>query len=560
MRRLIEAGRALVAELDPAAVLERVLVEARKITGARYAALGVLDEDRRRLQQFLTSGIDEETQLAIGDLPSGRGVLGVLIEEPQVLRLSDVGSHPASYGFPPGHPPMRTFLGAPIVVRGTAWGNLYLSEKEGGKEFSPEDEDAVSILAHWAATAIDNARLFDDSERRREEAEHAVRSLRAARDIADAIGGTSDLEGVLELIVKRGRALVDAQTILILLREGDDLVVAASAGRARGAAGHRIPIAGSTSGHVLEHGQPVRISDVEAQLRISPTAMGVEGAHTALLVPMMHRGSGLGVLTAFDRGGAGGSFSAVDEQVLRTFTSSAANAVAIKRSVEADRLRWAIAAADAERGRWARELHDETLQALGGLRVLLVSAQKGLTGPGKAQIGQAIEDVEVEIDNLRSIITDLRPSVLDDLGLLAAIEALLQRRRDTGLEIQSELLEAAELKALELTPDLEMSVYRFVQEALTNIAKHSEAQNAQVSLRIEEGELVAEVTDDGAGFDAEAATSGFGLAGMRERIYLAGGEMVVDSRPGEGTTVTARVPVGSQGAAVTDGPPSRLAG
>jgi len=273
--------------------------------------------------------------------------------------------------------------------------------------------------------------------------------------------------------------------------------------------------------------------------------MGVEGAHSALLVPMMHRGAGLGVLAAFDRGGTASSFSVDDEELLRTFGSSAANAVAIKRSVESDRLRSAIAAADAERGRWARELHDETLQALGGLRVLLVSARKSLSGDGTDQIDQAIEDVELEIDNLRAIITDLRPAVLDDLGLLAAIEALLERRRDTGLEIESDVVTPPELEALALTADLETSLYRFVQEALTNIAKHAHASTVRVSVRLESDELVAEIADDGVGFDPEAGTGGFGLSGMRERIYLAGGGLAIHSGVGSGTTVTARIPIPS---------------
>ncbi len=543
MRRLIEAGRMLVAELDPEALLERVLLEARKITGARYAALGVLGETRDSLERFLTSGIDEHTRREIGELPQGRGVLGVLIDEPVVLRLSDVGTHPRSYGFPPGHPAMRTFLGVPILVRDAVWGNLYLTEKEGGEVFTPDDEDAVIILAQWAAIAIENARRFDDTERRRDEAEHAVRALGAARDIADAVSGTAELDGVLELIVKRGRALIDAQTVLILLKDGDDLIVAAAAGRAPDAAGHRIPIDGSTSGHVLLHGEPLRIADVDAQLRISAGTLGVEGAHTALLVPITHRGTGLGVLAAFDRGRAGASFSATDEQLLRTFAASAANAVTIKRSVESDRLRSAIAAADVERGRWARELHDQTLQALGGLRVLLASARKGLAGAGRAQLDQAIEDVELEIDNLRGIITDLRPAMLDDLGLLAAVESLLERRRDTGLEIESQLVEAADLAAGALTPELETSVYRFVQEALTNIARHAGATSARVSLRVDGNELVTEIEDDGMGFDTEAATSGFGLTGMRERIYLAGGELTIESGVGNGTTVRSRIPL-----------------
>lgn len=559
MRRLIDAGRALVAELDPAAVLDLVLKEAREITGARYAALGVLDEDRQHLKQFLTSGIDDHTKQAIGHLPSGRGVLGVLIEQPEVLRLRDVGEHAMSYGFPPGHPPMKTFLGAPIIVGGASWGNLYLTDKADGEEFTAEDEDAIRILAQWAAIAIDNARRFELTEQQRAQAEHALMSLRAARDIADSVGSGGELQRIFELIVKRGRALVDAQTVLILLRDGAELVVSAAAGRARSATGHRIPIAGSTSGQVLRRGEPLRLNDVDAQLRINPAALGVNGAHTALMVPMMHRGVALGVLTAFDRGGTRSSFSAADEELLRTFAASAANAVAIKRSVESDRLRAAIAAADDERRRWARELHDQTLQALGGLRVLLVSARKRLDGEGTAQIDQAIEDVEVEIDNLRGIITDLRPAVLDDLGLLAAVEALVERRRDTGLEIVSDLMPAAELEEAHLSSELETSVYRFVQEALTNVAKHSGAETVHVAVRLDAEELVAEIVDDGAGFDTGASTNGFGLAGMQERIYLIGGRLDIESQIGAGTKIAARIPLGN-GSPEQGIPFSQLAG
>jgi signal transduction histidine kinase len=271
----------------------------------------------------------------------------------------------------------------------------------------------------------------------------------------------------------------------------------------------------------------------------------VPDVHTALLVPMIHRGTGVGVLAAFDHGQEGGTFSDDDEQLLRTFASSAANAVVIHRSVEADRLRATITAADAERARWARELHDQTLQALGGLRVLLASAQRRNPAiAGEPAIGQAIEDIELETDNLRAIITDLRPSLLDDLGLGPAIEALLERRRVAGLEIAAEL----SLGADALDPELETTVYRLLQEALTNIVKHSQATRASVTVRVTDADVLVEVQDDGDGFDTEAQTSGFGLAGMNERVYLAGGSLDVESGPG-GTTVRARLPVSADGAA-----------
>jgi signal transduction histidine kinase len=548
-RRLLEVGRTLVAELDPEAVLDRILEEAREITGARYAALGVMNEERTELERFLTVGVDAATHRDIGELPHGRGVLGVLIEDPRPLRLPDVGRHPQSYGFPPGHPPMHAFLGVPIVIRGEAWGNLYLTEKQGGDEFNEADEEAAVILADWAATAIENARLYQSSEARRQQLERAVRGLEAARDIADAIGGVGDLEQVLELIVKRGRALVRARSsVLIMLREGDELVVAASAGHVTEARGHRVRIAGSTSGQVLERGRAQRITDVSSHLAIDPAQLGVPHARTALLVPMLHRGAPVGVLAAFDHGEDSGVFSADDELLLRTFAQSAANAVAIRRSVEADRLRSAIAAADSERSRWARELHDQTLQALGGLRVVLASALGRPDAATKDQaISQAIEDIELEIGNLRGIIMDLRPSLLDDLGLRPAIEALLDRRREAGLEIASELgLPDPPPGDTGVAPELETTIYRLVQEALTNVVKHAQATDVSVSVRLIDDEVIVEVSDNGVGFDTDALTRGFGLAGMRERVYLAGGTLRVESNH-PGTVVRARLPTDRSG-------------
>ena len=251
LARLIDAGRGLLSELDLETVLDRLLETAAELTGARYAALGILDDERRELDRFLTRGIDEETHRVIGDLPRGRGLLGVLIDEPRPLRLDDVGDHPRSYGFPPGHPPMRTFLGVPILIRGQAWGNLYLTEKAGGEPFTAEDEEAVIVLADWAAIAIDNARLYRDVAARREELERAVRGLQATAAIARAVGGETELERILELVVKRGRALVDAHDVLIMLRDGEDLVIAAGAGHVTIGDRARVPLSGSTAGEVL---------------------------------------------------------------------------------------------------------------------------------------------------------------------------------------------------------------------------------------------------------------------------------------------------------------------
>jgi len=545
LHRLIEAAKTVFGELSLEPVLDRILHEARELTGARYAALGILADDRKELQRFVTAGVDRATRRRIGPLPRGRGVLGVLIDDPCPLRLAEIEHHPESYGFPPGHPEMHTFLGTPILIRGEAWGNLYLAEKHDGEEFTPQDEDAVVALAQWAAVAIENARLHEATERRRTQLEHAVRALEAAREIAAAIGGVDDLDRVLELIVKRGRSLIGAQDLLlmILVPAGDDLAIIASAGRATQAHGRRLPICGSTAGDVLQLGQARRISDVAEELRIPPAELGLGDAHTALLVPMMHRGSALGVLAAFDHGREGGEFSANDERMFESFAQAAANAVAIKRSVEADRVRAAIAAADAERSRWARELHDETLQALGGLSVVLASTiGHGDAESKDAALRQAVEEVSSEIANLRKIIADLRPPLLEELGLIPAIEALLDRRRDEQLQIDSDLrLLPRGVNGTILSRELEATAYRLVQEAVTNVVKHARASHVQVSLGPDQGGVLVEVKDDGEGFDVDARSPGFGLAGMRERVTLTGGVFSVQS-DARGTVVRAHLP------------------
>jgi signal transduction histidine kinase len=538
LARLLEAGRGLMSELQIEAVLDRLLQLARELTGAQYAALGVLDADRVELARFITRGIDEETHRLIGDLPRGRGILGVLIREPKPLRLDDVMSDPRSYGFPVNHPPMHSFLGVPLLIRGESWGNLYLTEKAGGEQFDEGDEAAVMVLADWAAIAIENARLYESLETRSAELERAVRGFEATAAIAQALGTETSLDRVLELVVKRARALVEARSVVVMLREDDDLVLAAAAGQIAGGASHRIPVAGSTTGEVLQSERPRRIDDVDLQLRIPADRLGVLDASVALLVPLVYRGRALGVLVAFDRMSGDEGFSGDDEQVMRTFAASAATAVATARTVEEDRLRHSLQAAEAERRRWARELHDETLQALGGLNVLLKSAVRSEeTDVLRGAIADAAEHVSREIENLRSIITELRPAALDELGLAPALTTLVKRvATASGLEIAT----AIDIDR-RLAEEQETVAYRIVQESLSNVVKHAAATHVDVSVQSTNGELRIAVADDGRGFDPGVPRSGFGLVGMRERIDLAGGRLAIGPND-PGTRVEAVLP------------------
>ena len=533
---LLEAGRGLVAQLEVDAVLEELLRVACELTSARYAAIGVLDDDRRELRRFVTRGVDPAERERIGDPPRGHGILGELIRHPAPLRLDDVGDHPRSYGFPAHHPSMHTFLGVPVLIRGEPWGNLYLTEKAGGP-FDEADETAAVILADWAALAVENARLHEDAAYRRAEAERAVRRLEATAAIARAVGSETDLDRVLELIVKRGRALLDARSVLLLLVDGDQFHLAAGAGQVSTAAlGGRFPLADSAMGEVLFSGRPERLDDVAAD-----SNLGVSGAATALLVPLVYRNMPLGLLAAFDRFTGDPAFGDEEERLFLAFAASAATAVATARSVAEDRLRHSIASAEQERRRWARELHDETLQALGALQVLLSSAvRRGDSDALQQSVREAIDYIGTEIESLRTLITELRPAALDEIGLAPAIESLGGRLAAVeGLEVNVEVEVGGRLD-----PELETTVYRIVQEALTNIAKHARAERVRIDVALDYDVVRVEVTDDGRGFDPEARVEGFGLVGMRERVALAHGQLEIESAAGR-TVVRASLPVGA---------------
>jgi signal transduction histidine kinase len=532
LRRLIDVGRGLVAHLDLEAVLREVVEVARDLTGARYAAVGVLDENRRELDRFIYAGIDEETRAVIGELPRGRGVLGELIRDPAPLRLRDIGEHPRSYGFPPGHPQMRTFLGVPILVRGQAYGNLYLAEKPAG-EFDEADEEAVSILAQWAAIAIFNTRLYGQSEEERTLLERAVHALEASTEIARAVGGETRRERVLETIAKRTRALVGARSLLVLLRDGKRFDVVATAGECSAdLIGRAVTLESSTPEEALRV-----VQDLEA------------GARAVLLAPLDFRGKSLGAIVALDRLEEGPEFFAEDERLLNGAAASAASAVSTIESVTEERLRNSLMAAERERAHWARELHDSILQGLGARRVLLSSALKRGGTDLEEAVRAVIVDIKRDIDELRNLITELRPATLDQIGLSAALEDLADRALGgDSIDLAVDL----SIPSGQLEPEMETIVYRLAQEALTNVAKHSEADRVTLRVHASEGRVELFVSDDGRGFELDAKTDGFGLVGVRERVELAGGELEIESKPGLGSRVMASIPLSPAAAAAAE--------
>ncbi|MBS1895729.1 MAG: GAF domain-containing sensor histidine kinase [Actinobacteria bacterium] len=541
-RRLVEVGSTLLSELDLESVLRSVVEAAREVTGAGYAALGVLDEEGQELERFIYLGIDDETRREIGPLPRGRGVLGELIRHPQPLRVPDVESHPHAYGFPPGHPPMHSFLGVPVTIRGEVYGNLYMTEKADGAEFDADDEDSARTLATWAAIAIENARLYTNLSRREAEVGRALRRAETSADIARTVGGETDVDRVLDLVVKRARALVEAHSVLVLLRRKDRLAVAAQAGRV-GPDVEKLTI--PTDDAVFQAAMQERVSQhldqgtppSEARLRERL------GAEAALVVPLLFRGRAVGTLVALDRE-AGGDFDDEDLRLLQAFAATAAIAVGTAQSVEAGRLQQQVEVSEDERRRWAQELHDGVLQSLAAVRITLAAA---LQAPGEDRTDRleraaegTVEGLEEQITELSRLINDLRPASLERLGLPAALEALAEESSNRGdFEVATEIVFDADL-----TSDEERGVYRLVQEALNNVVKHAAANQVSVRVGTADGAVEIEVTDDGSGFDPSAGP-GRGLLGMRERTEMLGGSIALISAPGDGTTVRASLPLRS---------------
>jgi PAS domain S-box-containing protein len=410
--------------------------------------------------------------------------------------------------------------------------DLYARRKD-GTEF-PCEISLSTVATDNGMMALAAIRDITDRRRDRDELRRAVRRLQAATDVAIAIGGETDLERVLEAIVERGRALVEARALIILLREGEDLVVAATAA-----------VAGGLDPQVGELRIPAQESSEQVLLgKFTGADLGATESGRALIAPLLFRGDPLGVVVALDRMGEPGRFDVEDQRMLEAFAASAATGVATARSMAEERLQNTIDAAEQERSRWARELHDETLQALAVLRMRLSSALREESDEVLEKTGQAaVEQIDDEIVKLRRLITELRPASLDTIGLEAALQALAeQHQHDSGIAVDCDFELPREDEARP-TSVLETTVYRLVQEALNNVSKHSMAASADLTVRAARGAIQIEVRDNGVGFEPSLVREGFGLVGMRERAALLGGTLEVESTRGAGSKVRAEIPL-----------------
>jgi signal transduction histidine kinase len=535
LRALFAAGLAVTSELSLDALLHRLVEAAAELTGARYAALGVIGPSGSELEQFVTHGVDADQRAEIGALPRGRGILGVLIREAKPLRLHDLAEDPRSVGFPPGHPQMRTFLGVPVMVRGVAYGNLYLTEKQGEEDFSDEDEEIVTLLAGHAAIAIENARLYEASTR-------WSRQLQSLNEVGNALATETDIEKLLDLIVRRLRELLDARVVALALPSGSDELRFAAVAGADELLGTTISRSESKSGAVLERRRSERIDSVLDDPEVHQEVSRQLSARTGMWVPLIAREQAIGVLEIHDKEGPEPRFDHDDFRLAETFAARAAVAVELSQRVARDAVRRVVQAQELERQGLARELHDETGQALTSILLGLKPLEEALADhPARAALAELRELVVTALQDVRRLAVELRPAVLDDFGLGPALERLTDsfaEQRDIRVDFHSALGETR------LPNEVETTLYRVVQESLTNIVKHASARNVSVSVARREFSVAAVIEDDGAGFDPRAVrTDGVGLLGMRERLALVDGRLEIESRPGAGTTIVAEVPL-----------------
>jgi signal transduction histidine kinase len=535
LRSLIEAGIGVSSELSLDAVLQRIVEAAAEITGARFAALGVIDRTRQRLERFVTSGLSREEHERIGELPRGRGILGVLIHDAQALRLDDLTRDPRSVGFPPNHPPMRSFLGVPIMLRGTAYGNLYLTEKEGG--FTAEDQDLVTLLAAQAAVAVENARLYESATR-------WSRQLESLNEIGYALIGELELGKLLALVAKSLRELLAARMVVIALPTPDDemRVEAAAGDGTEELVGWSFPRPNSKAGRVLDRGRTERVDSVIDDPEVDPISARRFGVRAGLYVPLLVRDRAIGVLAAHDKESHDGRFGDDDVRLAEQFTARAAIAVDLSERVARDSLRRVVAGQELERRRLARELHDETGQALTSILLGLKAVEEAKSDATLADASRNLRELVVAtLQDVRRLAVELRPKALDDFGLVPALERLVETFTEgTGIEVQLE----ARLGDTRLPGEIETTLYRLIQEALTNVVKHAHATTVSILLLRRDGRVTGIVEDDGRGFDPEEARAdGLGLVGMRERAALVGGRLAIEAAAGSGTTIAVEVPV-----------------
>ncbi|HXC79754.1 MAG TPA: GAF domain-containing protein [Candidatus Acidoferrum sp.] len=528
---LLEAGLALASELSLPMVLQRIVDLAAEVTDARYGALGVIGAGGE-LVDFITTGISARQRQAIGALPRGRGLLGLLIHEPVIVRVPAIRDHPASAGFPANHPPMTSFLGAPVQAIGRIYGNIYLADKRSAAEFSADDERSLLILATQAGVAIANASLYQESLQRE-------RWLDALRQISGQLLEGVDTDPLLTSIAEHARELAgaDAASILTKTASPGKLEVVAAVGAYAPQVRHQlVPTKKSMSGEVLETGNVLHTDDASAHASAYQPVIRLGRVGPAIFVPLRVGGRATGTLMVANLKG-GRVFDEATIRLVETFADQASVAIEYSRAQE-DVKRVGLME---ERERIARELHDGIIQSLFAVGMGLQGAALLAGSPETAgRIDSAVDELDRVIRDLRNYIFGLRPGILADRHLDQALRELgddLQKRSGARVEVEVDAAVAASLSSRS------HQIVQLTREALSNVARHAAAGQSVVRLRREGKDAVLTIEDDGVGFDVGGGSAGSGLRNMRERAQAMGGAMIVTSVAKKGTTLRVAFPI-----------------
>lgn len=537
---LLEAGLTLAAELSLPVVLQRIVDLAAEVTDARYVALGVIGQSGA-LVDFITTGISAKQRRAIGALPRGRGLLGLLIREPRIVRIEDIRRHAESVGFPPNHPPMRSFLGAPVQAMGRIYGNIYMTEKRDAREFSLEDERSVHVLATQAGVAIANASLYQESLRREQ-------WLEALREITGSILEGAEANSLLMSIAEHARKLAEADAATILTttsRAGRLEVVAAVGAYAKQVQGQSVPAKKSISGEVIETGKVFHTDDASTHGHAYQPIIRLGNVGPAIFVPLRVRGRATGTLMVANLKG-GRPFDDGTIRLTETFADQASVAIEYGRA-QADLQRLGLME---ERERIAKELHDGIIQSLFAVGMGLQSTALTAAAPQTAaRIDGAVEKLDGVIGDLRNYIFGLRPGILADRQLDQALRVLGQEVQGSS-QVRVEV-EVDPALAANLSPRSH-EIVQLTREGLSNVARHAQARHAVVRLTRKSRIAVLTIEDDGIGFDVRGASAGNGLRNMRERAKAMGAALRITSKAGKGTKLHLTFPAtnasGSSGA------------
>ena len=530
MQGLLSAVVALAEDLSLEAVLHRVVSSACHLLQAEYGALGVIGNDRA-LSHFITVGIDEELAHKIGSLPTGHGVLGLLIRDPKPMRLHDLSQHPDTYGFRKNHPPMKSFLGVPIRVRDVVFGNLYLTQKRGGGDFTDEDEDLAAALAAAAGVAIENARLYDDAQRR-------TAWLQACMDVTGKMMGDEETpegqNGGLDMIAARALRESSSALALILVQEDTSKLY-----RIAGAAGNLAPhwVGRLLSFHSVEI-DTVLATGKAAVIEDASSALGTGGdlaAGRLLVIDLSARGTHHGLLVLL-RERASGTFSTTDMEMGPVFGSHVALALELAR---AHRMREQLAVLT-DRDRIARDLHDLVIQRLFAAGLSIQSLRRFITDDPAARTIQTVTaELDETIRELRNTIYSLSDSATEK-ELLSSRVLQAVRSGAQSLSFVPLLTLTGPIDAIG-DEETSLNILAVITEGLSNAVRHSGADSIRVSVSVDNGSVSILIQDNGTGFSVPSL--GNGLMNMRDRATLLGGSLNISSSPETGTALTWTAPV-----------------